>query len=737
MQNEEIKGNQFGTFGGVFTPSILTILGVIMFMLAGKVTGEAGIFNAILILLLAKSITFLTSLSISAISTNMQMRGGGAYFMISRSLGPEFGGAIGLTLFLAQALSVPFYILGFAGAVVLTFPALKSSFMLITIITACVLFLVNYIGADWAIRVQYLILAVLVVAIVVFIGGSILRFNYGNFTTNWSAGYTKNNNFWTIFAVYFPAVTGIMAGVNMSGDLKEPARSIPKGTLWAVGVGAAVYLAQILITGGAQTRGELINQPYQTLLSHSLFGFYPAVIAGVFAATLSSALGSFLGAPRILQALSRDDIFPPLRPFEKGSEGTDEPVRGLWLTFGMTLLVLFLVGNKSGGALELVASILSMFFLYTYGITNIAAFIESASRNPSFRPRFRLFHWFTALLGAIGCIGAAFLIDMYAALFAMGTLLLLFTYVRQRVLTTAFGDARRGFFFSRVRDNLYQLQNQPHHPKNWRPTTLVLSGNPHTRLTLTTYAIWLESGRGIVTLAEVLVGEFEEFIDKRQTAKTRLSEFIKDNSLRAYGEVIIASDFDHGLSTLLQAHSIGPLKPNLVMLGWPNSPERIAPFSRHLKLANKLDMSIVIAVERGIPDHTSDKRIDVWWRGEKNGSLMLILAHLLKQNWEWSRAKLRILRVVFSETHKQKAHDELFQLVDAARIDATIEVIVSQGAFSETLHSYSADATAVFLGFYPPNEEAAASFHKNYSELLEGLPTTLLINSSGQADLLA
>ncbi|MHC4915182.1 MAG: amino acid permease, partial [Planctomycetota bacterium] len=318
------RGNRFGTFGGVFTPSILTILGVIMFMRANFVVGHGGIRNAVLILLIAKSITLLTALSASAIGTNMRVRGGGAYYLISRVLGPEFGGAIGIALFCALALSVPFYILGFTEALVRSVPVLEPHFSLLTFAGAAVLFFVAYVGAGWAIKTQYVIMTFLFLAIVAFTGGQIANFSAERFAANWGPADAARMpsgtvvlSFWALFAIYFPAVTGIDAGINMSGDLGDPTRSIPRGALAAVGVGFMVYLSQMLLGGGAYERyaadgPNMIEQPYQLLRDFALFGQVGAiaVVLGVFAATLSSALGSYLGGPRVLQAVSRDRILP-------------------------------------------------------------------------------------------------------------------------------------------------------------------------------------------------------------------------------------------------------------------------------------------------------------------------------------------------------------------------------------------------------------------------------------------
>ncbi|UCD28322.1 MAG: amino acid permease, partial [Planctomycetota bacterium] len=520
--------NRLGTFGGVFTPSILTILGVIMFMRAGYVIGEAGIFHALLILFLAKSITALTSLSISAVSTNTPVAGGGAYFLISRALGPEFGGAIGLALFCAQAISVPFYTLGFTESLVRTFPDMAEHFRGIALVTAAVLFGISYIGAKWAIKTQYLIMAILGLSILTFMGGAAAHFQWDLFIQNWSSGYTYPSvSFWVVFAIYFPAVTGIMAGVNMSGDLENPGRAIPLGTLAAVGVGLFIYASQILLCGGSQTRLQLIDAGFETLRSQALFGAGFLVAAGVFAATLSSALGSFLGAPRVLQAVARDNVIPLLRPFALGSRRGDEPHRALWLTLGITFgIILWAGGDSQGGAFNILAAVVTMFFLFTYGMVNLAAFVESFAGNPSFRPRFKYYHWIPAMFGAAACASIAFLIDPLAAALAAVFVFALYTLLRRKVLRVRFGDARWGFTYSRLRDNLLKMAKMPTHPKNWRPTVLVLIGNPENRLTMAMYALWIGAERGLVILARVLVGDLVEIGHLRETAVTQLNHFL-------------------------------------------------------------------------------------------------------------------------------------------------------------------------------------------------------------------
>lgn len=734
----ERSGNRFGTFGGVFTPSILTIFGVIMFMRAGWVTGQAGVIWALWILAISKLITTLTAFSVSAICTNTRVRGGGAYFLISRTLGPEFGGTIGVALFLAQSLSVPFYILGFVEALVRTYPTLNPHFLVIALATAILLFGVTWVGAGWAIKIQYVIMAAMGLSILAFMSGLLGDFSAENLQENMEPA--QQARFWTIFAVYFPAVTGIMAGLNMSGDLENPARSIPRGTFAAVAVGLIVYALQVVVMGGSAPREALIDRPYETLRDNAILGAGFLVAAGVYCATLSSAIGSFMGAPRILQALSRDELIPFLKPFATGAGKGDEPRRALILTMVITFAVLVLAGSGSGGdAFNMVAGIVTMFFLFTYGMVNLAAFVESFGMNPSFRPRFRVYHWSMALLGTLGCAWAAVLIDAKSALAAAIAVSGIYLFIRRRVLNITFGDARRGFIYARVRQGLLGLSQMPMHPKNWRPTQLVLSGNPASRLTLVQYAAWFECRRGILSLAEFVVRkpEHDDLKSEYEGTLQRLQSFVKEHELQAFPEVVVVDDFDSGVSVFLQSHSLGPIKPNIVMLGWSHLKERAASFLRILQTVTQLGKSLLVLSDRGLPPETGKHRIDLWWRGQKNGSLMVVLAHMLAQNSTWKNAEIRVLRVVGDEGRHDQAYEALRTLIDAARVEATVEVIVSTDTFEKVLHRTSHDATVVFLGMLITDDMAPSHFQERYQGLLDGLPTTILVASSGEADLLA
>ncbi|MBX2860556.1 MAG: amino acid permease [Vampirovibrio sp.] len=738
--------NQLGTFGGVFTPTILTILGVILFMRSNFVIGEAGIFSAIIILCLAKSITFLTSLSISAIATNMQVRGGGSYFLISRVLGPEFGGAIGMSLFAATALSVPFYIIGFIEALTLTLPQAGPWSLPISLFVAVSIAVVAFIGAQWAIKVQYVIMAILFAAISVFMIGNILNFSPDTFAQNWKAGYTlldpKNLDglkytFWLVFAIYFPAVTGIDAGLNMSGDLKEPTKSLPKGTLLAILSGFLVYVVHILLAGGAYARADLINRPFELLVENAVFGMGFMVVAGVFAATLSSALGSILGAPRVLQALARDPILGILKPFAKGSEQGDEPQRALMFTAVITVIVLCWAYMGAGGdALNAIAAIITMFFLYTYGMINLAAFIEAFGRNPSFRPRFKLFHWVTALLGGLGCVFAAFLINPIAAVIAAVFIFGLISYLTNRQTEASFGDARRGFVYASARTRLLQLAEMEEDAKNWRPTLMVFSGNPNTRESLVSFAVWLSSGRGMVFMADILVGSVTELLTHRDTALKRLKDFCREKNIQAFPMVVVEENIEQGVYTVLQTAGSGLVKPNLAVFGWCDDQCNLQTFLRQLRLARQLDKSIVLVKSEKVPSTARHKTIHLWWRGKDNGNLMMILGHLLKDNWEWSNSRIQVLRAVEESAGVQPARESLQALIDDSRIDAQARVVVSDKPFQETLKQYSWRADCVFLGFGIPEEADGMTWYQGVQDLLEEMPSMILVNSAIEEDIL-
>jgi len=713
----------FGTFGGVFTPCVLTILGVIMFLRFGFVVGQAGILISLGIVLAATMITMLTTLSLSAIVTNTRVEGGGAYFLISRSLGVEFGGGIGLMFFLAQAISVAMYVIGFAEAFEATFGVTVSPKWIATFTNIAVCICV-FIGAGWTIKVQYFILGILVAALGSFFIGAALLFDTAMLTENLQSHYDGSDNTFTMFALFFPAVTGIMAGANMSGDLKNPGRSIPLGTLLAVVVTAGIYLALAFFLGCSRSASELTANS----MVISEIAVWPIFITGgVFAATLSSALGSTMGAPRILQALAKDEVFPALRGFAVGSKKTGEPRAAIILTFFIAEVCIL------AADLNTIAPLITMFFMVTYGLLNLATFYEAITKNPSYRPRFKYCHWSTSLAGAIGCFVVMFLIDWRWASVSIIAIGLLHWYIGRREIQARWGDLQSGLLFERTRKNLLQLEDALHHPKNWRPIILALSGAGWSRAHLAVYGHWFTSGHGILSLAQIIQGDVEELLERRANQERILLDFIREQGLEAFPTVVVASELSSGIEAVAQCQGLGALRPNTVLLGWPGGSERAAIFGASVRTVARLKHSIVslrfeIAPED--PWKAPFGPIDVWWRGQKNGELMLLLAHLLTNNPSWRSREIRLIRAIENEAGREEVLRHLHDLCDQARIRATPKVIVTPNAH-DAMQETSRYSAIVLLGFDPPPEDDDGAFFETMEYWAGNLPRVVFVSSSG------
>lgn len=727
------SGSKFGTFGGVFTPCTLTILGVIMFLRFGHVVGQAGVIAAVGIVLTAKLITTLTSLSLAAISTNTRVKGGGAYYLISRSLGVEFGGAIGVLFFLAQAVSVAMYVIGFTEAVSGTFPSLQDRFIEVASFVNVAVFACVYIGAGWTVRLQYGILAVLVASLASFYLGAIGDFDPAVLNDNLSSRFVDGASVYTMFALFFPAVTGIMAGANMSGDLANPSRSIPRGTLAAILFTGIVYVSQAVLLGGSRSSEELTTN---TLVIREIAVWPLMITAGVFAATLSSALGSMMGAPRILQAFARDDVFRSLRFFGAGTDAGNEPRRATVLTFIIAQCGILL------GDLDAIAPIITMFFMITYGLLNLATFYEAVTGNPSYRPSFRYCHWSLSLAGALACLAVMFFVNWFWALASIVLIAMLHWYIGFREIEGRWGDINSGVAFERVRRSLLRLEQEAYHPKNWRPLVLALSGSGWTRPHLAIYGHWLTAGHGILTLAHIVHGDVEDHAERQAAYEKTLRQFIRREELQAFPAVVVAEYLSDGLEALIQCHGIGGLRPNTILLGWPTEESRVEPFGSTLRLLSRFGRSVVCA--RFSAEDTEDAEfnawsvpsgtIDVWWRGKANGQLMLLLAHLLRQNPQWRDHRIRILRVVPSQEALPEVRRHLTDLAATSRIEAEAVGVCSRNV-TDTIQTASASAAVTILGFEPPEEGREADFYAGIERIAGRLPRVLIVNSSGGMEL--
>jgi amino acid transporter len=736
MPDGSNTAGKLGTFAGVFTPSILTILGLILFLRLGYVVGNSGLARALAIMLLANAISVLTSLSVAAVATNLKVKGGGVYYLISRTLGVGFGGAIGLVLFLAQAISIGFYCIGFAEAMAALF-SWQSAAAIPSIAAAAILllFVLAWLGADWATRFQYAVMAAVAAALISFAIGAIAHWDDSVLAANWALPKGALP-FWVGFAIFFPAVTGFTQGVNMSGDLRDPGKNIPLGTLLAVGLSAAIYIGCGVLFAAALPNRVLA---YDLGAMKSVAAFAPLIDAGVVAATLSSALASFLGAPRILQSLARDRIFPLLQPFAHGTGEANNPRRAVALSAAIALAVLAL------GSLNLVASVVSMFFLASYGLLNYATYYEARAASPSFRPSFRLVHRHLSLLGGLGCLGAMLAIDLEAGIVAVAVVFAVFQYLRYKSVPARWADSRRSYHLQQVREHLLAASTETEHARDWRPQLLVFSDDPRRRQRLLCFASWIEGGSGFTTVVRIIEGQGPEVLKRRAQASAELEDELKQHGNLAFPLVVSGPDLSATIAAVLQSAGTGPLRANTVVVNWVHGLPSLAGelgaarYGQNLRTAFRLGCNLLVldandaewaALEKVAP---TERTIDVWWSPGHTGELMLILAHLMKRSEEWENATIRLLSFTAENEDEQAATDKVRAMLEEVRINAQPVIVQGQGASVVTEHSK--DASIVFLPFSIHGGRLFHAFGGEVADLLSALPITCLALAAQDVDL--
>ncbi len=718
-----------GTFGGVFTPSILTILGLILFLRIGFVVGHGGVLDALAILALATAVSVLTSLSLSAISTTRRVRGGGVYFLISRSLGVAYGGAIGLVMFVAQAISVGFYCVGFAEGITNLMPQLPATAAApIAGVLAVALLAVAYLGADLATRFQYVVMAILGAALASVFFGATQAFDAQTLESNLRVSESPFG-FWVLFAIFFPAVTGFTQGVNMSGDLANPARSIPLGTFLAVGLSTVVYAAVILLLGAALPAASLATDP-NALKETAAISWL--VDGGVLAATISSALASFLGAPRILQALAADRIFPRLGFFAAGHGDGANPRRAVLLTGAIAFATIF------AGNLNAIAGVVSMFFLISYGLLNYATYVEATGASPSFRPRFRFFHARASLAGTLLCAGVMIAIDPVTGIVAAALIAAIYQYVNRNAVPVRWHDSRRAYRFRRVKLGLREIAAEPAGPSDWQPHVLVFTQGMERRARVLRFASWITGGSGLVTATSLVEGEgtSEQTLRRCREIEAELREEIEEHSLDIYPLVVGAPDLRSAMTTLVQAWGVGPIRSNTILLNWmaPDGADtsRAADlwYGRMIAGAVRLKQHVVIldtdeaAWQRLAEIPPASRRIDVWWFDDESSRLELLLAHLMTRMPDWEDAAIRVLAPANGDS-AQRVGTALARRLEEVRIDASSEV-VPEPDLDEVI-SRSGDAALVLMPLRVQGMRLADAFEFGIEVVLERLPIVALV----------
>jgi len=696
------QSTKLGTFGGVFTPDVLTILGVIMFLRLGWVVGNAGLLGAIAIIVLAKSITICTGLSMSSITTNIKIGPGGAYSIISKSLGLEAGGSIGIPFYVSQSLSAALYIAGFTEGWRYLFP--DHSAVVVSIAAWAILIFISYTSTIFAIRIQYIIMAIIALSI-----GAFFLSPAEAAETKQLIGNFESENFWGVFAIFFPAVTGIMAGANLSGDLKNPRKSIPFGTMSAIGVTLIVYIA--LATGFyfLAEPTELINNQ-MVMMDKAIWG--PLVLIGLLAATFSSALGSMIGSPRILQALAEQNTIPFSRFFRKKSNG-NEPRNAVAFT-GIFIITALMLGEFNS-----LATLITMFFLITYGILNAVVYIQQSMQIISFRPTFKIPR-FVPLIGALGSLGIMFLINPVFSFIAFITIIALYIYLTRQGLQSNWGDLRGGMFLALAEQASRIAAKFPKHFITWKPDILIPIDNPKE---------WSGPLLFIKNITYPSGSIFAFSIQDEQIAETEkslndLMEPLKDGKILLNSTVIEDHDFLHGVKLVIQTLQGGAFRPNTLFLTLGSNGRKDENIRFLVKIASEKDLGVLILRQHPRVAFGMQNDINIWLRDKSpNWHLAILIALQLQINWE---GKINLVTVAKDESEELKLRDFLNKLGNQTRLPSLTEFHVLKSSFSEALQN----APRADINIFGLSEELHFDMMRQSSELSKA--SCLFVRDSGK-----
>ncbi|XP_043672366.1 solute carrier family 12 member 4 isoform X2 [Vespula pensylvanica] len=804
-------GARMGTLIGVFLPCIQNIFGVILFIRLTWVVGTAGAIQCFFIVLCCCCVTMLTAISMSAIATNGVVPAGGSYFMISRSLGPEFGGAVGMLFYTGTTLAAAMYIIG-AVEIVLTYMAPSMSifgdftqdpnimYNNFRVYGTCLLLVMGtivFVGVKFVNKFATVALACVILSIIAVYVGLFVNFN-GNdslkmcilgkrllkdldvltqcnknpgghlynvychnvtntTTTKCDPYYLESNvtiingirglasgvfleNIWDSFqedgqliafgnnpkdidnmagksynqitvdlttsftiliGIFFPSVTGIMAGSNRSGDLADAQKSIPIGTICAILTTSTVYLSNVLLFAGTVDNLLLRDKFGQSIggklvVANIAWPNQWVILIGSFLSTLGAGLQSLTGAPRLLQAIAKDSIIPFLTPFAVSSS-RGEPTRALVLTVIICQCGILL------GNVDYLAPLLSMFFLMCYGFVNLACALQTLLRTPNWRPRFKYYHWSLSFLGLALCIAIMFMTSWYYALLAMGMAGCIYKYIEYRGAEKEWGDGIRGLALSAARYSLLRLEEGPPHTKNWRPQILILAKLtddlvPKYRK-LFAFASQLKAGKGLTICVSCIAGDYIQNSGEALAAKQSLRNTANEEKVKGFVDVLVAGNIVDGLSSLVQTTGLGGMKPNTVILGWPYGWKK-SEDKRSWRVFLQTVRSVAAArmallVPKGInffPDSTEKVvgNIDVWWIVH-DGGLLMLLPFLLKQHRTWKNCKMRIFTVAQMEDNSIQMKKDLKKFLYDLRIEAEVEIVemmnsdISEYTYERTL----------------------------------------------------
>lgn len=727
-EDQQIK--KFGTFGGVFTPTLLTILGVIMYLRIGWVVGNAGLLGAWVIIIISFLITLTTALSMSSITTNIRIGAGGAYAIISQSLGLEVGGSLGIPRYISQGFAVTLYIFGFREGWLSIFP--EHNAFLIDIIVFSSIYGIAYKSADLAIKTQYIIMAIIFASLVAIVMAAYFGsmqisssevMKWGSFP-----GSIENNfsgsDFWIVFAVFFPAATGIMAGANMSGELKNPRKSIPLGTLWAIALSFVLYMGLAYWIARTASVDELLNN-YNVMIDKSFFP--PLVIAGVLGATFSSALASMIGSSRILYAMGNHSVLP-LSQWLSTLNKTGQPRNAMMVTGLMVFLTMLLRD------LNAIAPLVTLFFLITYTMLNVVVIIEQNLSLISFRPLFAVPKW-VPWIGLLASVFAMFIINSTLSLISVAVVIMVYGILSQRKLVTPFEDVRSGIFVSFAEWAAKHTAKITHRQERaWKPNLLIPVNDAQSVKGIFSFLKNVAYPKGSIKLlgigAESEGGKLTQQIHG-------LSQAFQLGGVFSSWAIIRTENFADGVNFANQAYRGSFFKPNIVFLNMSYKQSYEQDFLEIINESARLQLGVLVYFQHPKSGLGQRQGINIWIRNRApdwkissdigNLDLSILVAYKLQKNWG---AKIRLVTVVDNSEQEAQAKIFMNELIDLARLPKT-ETLIHVGKFNEfVLNAPNSDLNV--FGLVPEPDFTFMQKMVNDTQT-----TCLFIRDSGMENILA
>lgn len=710
----------------VFMTAVSTILGAILFLRFGYAVGHVGLIGALGIIVIGHLVTIPTAMAVAEIATNQKVEGGGAYYMISRSFGLNIGATVGITLFLSQAISIAFYVIAFVEALVPLIDWLNAEFYIhplinkylfdtrsigVIMMTLLTMLMLSK-GASIGVKMLYGVVFILAISLGMFFLGESNAPNGNNFSRMIKGG----DNFFYVFTIIFPAFTGIAAGLGLSGDLKDPKKSIPKGTIWATVVGIVIYVAVAVKLFYSASIWDLATN--QMVMSDiAIWG--PIIPIGLGCAAISSALGSIMIAPRTLQALGVDSIFPGKLNgwLSKGRKKDGEPFNSLVITciIGYVFIIM--------GDINTVAGIISMFFMVTYGIICLISFLEQFAADPSYRPTFKS-RWYLSLPGAVLCFWLMFKMDFAYA--AVSTIIMVLIYV----WVTRMNKDKKGiqklfkgvlFQLSRRFQIFLQRKDTDLVEQEWRPFIISVSKDSFKRKSAFDLLRWLSHKYGFGTYIHFIDG----FLSKEtyQESKEVMQRLLAQNNglnSKVYLDTIISPSYTSAIAQVIQLSGVSGKGNNMILFEFTNDEkESLNDAIEHYSLlrATEFDVCILRSTIKGFG---YKKNIHIWIRPSdfENANLMILLSYIMLGHPEWKNGVINIFST-YPPTEKVATENKLLELIKEGRIPISptnIQLIpqLKEEKIDKIIGKKSADADLTIVGYSSEHieDESEATFNK-------------------------